>query len=592
VNAVADAGWSFDSWSGDHSGTANPDTITITGDMSVTATFIQSQRTISGTVTLAGIGLADVQMSDLPGDPCTDGSGFYTATVDAGFSGVVTPIKAGYTFEPSSRTYSNVTEDQVNQDYKAMPAENFNDNRRSAMWRGFIEDYDKTWVVEEDTRLNVGGSGEGLTIAVGHWKMNDNAASKVVIDSTGRGNHGTAKRNTDVLHTTGKIDGALTFDVASGDGVDVGPVIGTGAYTKVAWIKRQDTTKEYNTIIASDTSAHKFWAPRYRQFKLSAGHNSSWLIVEDSTGIAADVWYHVAVTFDPDVDSGTMVLYKDGVPVDTATSVPAPGSSNKTYIGRYGGGEYFNGAIDNVMIFDRALTAGEIEALYNSGNGTETLPIESNPLVALYTANGWHFDANENFAVEVDFHYSGVSERDSWAGMTIENDTQYISISVGSDGNESYYYYETIVDSNTVLEKELRTQDDGTLYVSYDATLNNVYLSHTGYGSGNAYTWQTITDPLQIQWSSPVDVAVGGGTDVAALGSGAAYLDDFEMSTAELLGWPPVGDVDGNGFIEWEDLVIICDNWLVTGPDVPGDIHKDENDTVDFLDYADVVYGW
>ncbi|MHC4457842.1 MAG: hypothetical protein ACYS0I_12295, partial [Planctomycetota bacterium] len=40
----------------------------------------------------------------------------------------------------------------------------------------------------------------------------------------------------------------------------------------------------------------------------------------------------------------------------------------------------FEGSIDNVMIFDRALTAEEIETLYNEGNGTETftdLDIES-----------------------------------------------------------------------------------------------------------------------------------------------------------------------------------------------------------------------
>ena len=51
---------------------------------------------------------------------------------------------------------------------------------------------------------------------VGHWKMNDNEPNTTVVDSSGNGNYGTAQQDTNGLHTTGKIDGALTFD-GSGD---------------------------------------------------------------------------------------------------------------------------------------------------------------------------------------------------------------------------------------------------------------------------------------------------------------------------------------------------------------------------------------
>ncbi len=40
--------------------------------------------------------------------------------------------------------------------------------------------------------------------------MNDNAATKVVIDSVG-GNAGTSVQNTDQIDTTGKINGAFNF---------------------------------------------------------------------------------------------------------------------------------------------------------------------------------------------------------------------------------------------------------------------------------------------------------------------------------------------------------------------------------------------
>jgi uncharacterized repeat protein (TIGR03803 family) len=74
-------------------------------------------RTISGAVYVDENPLPDVVMNGLPGNPVTNASGQYTGTVNYGWTGTVTPYKAGYTFTPPSRSYSNVTVNQVNQDY-------------------------------------------------------------------------------------------------------------------------------------------------------------------------------------------------------------------------------------------------------------------------------------------------------------------------------------------------------------------------------------------------------------------------------------------------------------------------------------------
>jgi hypothetical protein len=212
------------------------------------------------------------------------------------------------------------------------------------------------------------------------WKMNDNDANTTVIDSSGNGNDGTAQQSTSLLHTTGKINGALTFNGTS-DYVDIGPVVGTGAYTKVAWI-RIDTDSGYNNIVSSSTTSHAFWVPASYSYTLRAGHSGYWHYVIDSETMEADVWNHVAVTFDPDGDPnvgfGKMILYKNGVQVDEAINVEIQTSSTTDYIGRFLSSYYFKGAIDNVMIFDGALTIEEIAALYNGGSGTEiiALPIQ------------------------------------------------------------------------------------------------------------------------------------------------------------------------------------------------------------------------
>ncbi len=770
----------------------------ITADHIVYVTFKleQLEFTISGTITCAGSALVDVNMVGL--SVVTDINGFYSATVDSGWSGVGTPAKDDYTFDPNSRSYINVTTDQVNQDYDALPWDHFDDARRSSMWWSVADgDTALAWLDEDTNNLNMRAFGLPPS-CVGHWKMDDNAANPTVVDDSGNGNDGTAQQNTDILHTTGKIDGALTFNGTS-DCADVGDVVGPGAYTKVAWVKRdagdyynnivssgdvwshaiyapytqsfrlcaghehpfnqvqdsvpldvnvwyqvavtfdpnvslgrmvlykdgvqvddannvpthsaststyigrfvsgywmngaidnvmifnraltteeiadlyaEDTKPEvdwaalassctghwrmndnvanptvvddsgngndgtaqqntdilhttgkidgaltfngtsdcadvgdvvgpgaytkvawvkrdagdyYNNIVSSgDVWSHAIYAPYTQSFRLCAGHEHPFNQVQDSVPLDVNVWYQVAVTFDPNVSLGRMVLYKDGVQVDDANNVPTHSASTSTYIGRFVSGYWMNGAIDNVMIFNRALTTEEIEALYNEGNGTETLSSDSHQ--AHYVANGWSFDVAEDLEVKVDFHHSDVSMADGWVGMSVGDDVNYVSISAGADSNGSYFYYEAVVDGNLVSEREARIVDDGTLYVSYDATLREFYLSHKGFGSENAYVWQT-SNPLQGQWAFPVDVSIGGGSSGAALSPGEAYLDNFEMAKATLLGWPPATDIDGNGFIELYDLVIMCGNWLDTGA---GDIDNDGD--VDFIDFAELGLAW
>jgi hypothetical protein len=68
--------------------------------------------TISG-----GTGLSGVLMRGLTGPPVTDERGNYTATVMYGWSGTVSPKKAGFRFDPAERQYAKVIHNQTNQNY-------------------------------------------------------------------------------------------------------------------------------------------------------------------------------------------------------------------------------------------------------------------------------------------------------------------------------------------------------------------------------------------------------------------------------------------------------------------------------------------
>ncbi|MGD8786088.1 MAG: hypothetical protein PVJ60_01585, partial [Phycisphaerales bacterium] len=70
--------------------------------------------TISGSV-----GMKGVTMDGLPNNPVTGTGGAFTAEVPWGWTGMVTPVIDGYEFTPSSKPYTNITNDQTNQRFVA-----------------------------------------------------------------------------------------------------------------------------------------------------------------------------------------------------------------------------------------------------------------------------------------------------------------------------------------------------------------------------------------------------------------------------------------------------------------------------------------
>ena len=56
--------------------------------------------------------------------------------------------------------------------------------------------------------------------------------------------------------------------------------------------------------------------------------------------------------------------------LEAGPTADTPGSPANMSIG-VDGGSYFNGSLDDVRIYNRALSADDIAMLYNGGNGTE-----------------------------------------------------------------------------------------------------------------------------------------------------------------------------------------------------------------------------
>jgi len=128
---------------------------------------------ISGNISVSGGGaLSGVTLTGLPGDPVTDVNGDYTAQVDHGWSGTVTPGLTGYTFDPVSSTYSSVAAAQV-QDYTATPNTHQID--------GYVRDGGGSGIAGV---LMSGLPGDPVTNASGYYSGNVSYGSNITVTPT------------------------------------------------------------------------------------------------------------------------------------------------------------------------------------------------------------------------------------------------------------------------------------------------------------------------------------------------------------------------------------------------------------------------
>lgn len=189
---------------------------------------------------------------------------------------------------------------------------------------------------------------------------------------------------------TGKVGQAFTFDGATGyvkiprsPSLDV-----TNAFTIDFWMRADPGNiigETYQGLVTSDFFGIEISMPFRRGIQVYASTNNgaTWVHTIDYNGgvgalFASGEWHHIAGTYD-----GTKLqLYVDGQP----SGNPAPmtglispmrpdgfltiGSED----GRGEPGRYFKGQIDEVDIFNRALSASEIQAIYAAGGAGKCEP--------------------------------------------------------------------------------------------------------------------------------------------------------------------------------------------------------------------------
>jgi type II secretory pathway pseudopilin PulG len=204
---------------------------------------------------------------------------------------------------------------------------------------------------------------------IAHWKL-DETIGLTASDSEG-GHDGTLVN--EATWSPGNLDGGLLFDGIN-DYVNVphdNNLLLTGEMTFTAWANTLDVSNGYKAIIAKDTpgnGASNYWFGIESDelvfgFWVSGAFRS---VTTSGANLTAGNWKHLAASFSNVTDE--VLLYIDGeeIQVGSITFEPTTETSD-LWIGKSVDGEYWNGTLDDVRIYNRALTAGEIDELYTEG---------------------------------------------------------------------------------------------------------------------------------------------------------------------------------------------------------------------------------
>jgi uncharacterized delta-60 repeat protein len=192
-----------------------------------------------------------------------------------------------------------------------------------------------------------------------------------VIDSSDSGNHGTAYNGANTV-AEGKFGRAGSFD-GSNDYVDLGNPSSlqiTGSQTIEMWVKpvdfgarRNPYAKAYGgegTITIEKNGTVNYY------YGTCGGNCSPYQGFTMTSALQANTWTHLAIV--RDLDNMKLRWYKNGVLTDETNALysSAKASSLSAFIGRGYVGN-FKGLLDEVAVYNRALSQSEIQSHYNRG---------------------------------------------------------------------------------------------------------------------------------------------------------------------------------------------------------------------------------
>ena len=229
------------------------------------------------------------------------------------------------------------------------------------------------------------------TALVGWWTFDDGSGTTAADSS---GNAYTMNLVNGVSWVAGKIGGAISANGTNQYGTVPTINLSTPTVTVAFWANRTYSTTTESVMLESTTN--------YNQSQIGFGffpddtgckgiaaavHGNVGYSVNCYTQPTSGVWHHLAIIFDKtQPGSNQTTLYIDGV-LQTPASSPATAQNTNNFSGNdpiylfsRAGSQFFNaGEMDDLRIYNQALSAGAIQQLYQAGGSATLVSIAVTP---------------------------------------------------------------------------------------------------------------------------------------------------------------------------------------------------------------------
>ena len=421
-------------------------------------------------------------------------------------------------------------------------------------WKGKLDDvriYNRALDASEIAQLHTLTEGSHCvqtdtlcTGLVGYWQFDEDSGT-VAADSSGTGNDGTLMSMDPATDwVPGNIAGALDFD-GSNDYVQIPDNANLSIgdeFTIAAWVwANSEGFQNFDTVAVKTGTSFNFdyYFGTYNDkltFLFYYGANIEGFDTP-TLNLQVTTWYHIAVTFDTAANEVRFYLNGSVVDVQSTSNNPVATTGDLQISGT---GERWNGKLDDVRIYNRALDASEIAQLYGLSMGSDC------------GDSGCDGTFRDEFNTQ---SFSGSDGTLSWTGDWFEvgESDGATSGDVMVTDDESNYQLQ-IQDNNNGGEGVEREMD---LAGASTATLTFDYRRQ-GLNNPNDYVKVEISaNGVTGPWTEIGHFAGGGGG-----GTDSAYQPYSQNISAYISGNTRIRFISspnmGNTDIVWFDNVEIC----------------------------------
>jgi hypothetical protein len=295
--------------------------------------------------------------------------------------------------------------------------------------------------------------------------------------------------------SSGKYLGAFTFDgvndyidIADHDSLEL-----NSSWTISSWVKRSLVSNSYERLF------YKFsTVGNQRSYGVYIDNNNRLSAIVSSDGTNNDFgfgptisdtgWHFIAVTF----DEGDVTFYVDSLSsTDTFSQTSAFNSTTQFRIGstvELSPSQWFNGSLDNLMVWNRSLSQAEINQSYMSS-------------LEKYDSDLWSFFINQTKSPESDLDFGNYTYRVFVSSFGVQNSTEERLVIFNPYPLD--FLYPT---QNVIYQRHNSTTGEIKIIGNYTGSPSSI---ETRFNGGN---WVTLdSNPSGGTFNGTINASVGQG---------------------------------------------------------------------------------